>query len=239
MDRFFVTGSDDKIWIENSDDIDHIRKVLRLKTGDKIETVDEKKTESISQIIEIEKDIIRLNAVEIISEKREAPIEITVFQGIPKAQKMELIVQKSTELGAIKIVPVRLSRCVKDELKDNQIKRLEKIIRHSAMQSKRLIIPEITNPIDFSEMVSSLIEYEKVIILYEDEHKKTIKDVFKGYGDIPKSIAIVIGPEGGISEKEIKTLIKEYDVATLGNRILRTETVAATVIAMINYEFEL
>lgn len=239
MNRFFVKGENNNLYIDNVDDIKHLKNVLRLKIKDQIEAVDEKSEEYLCEIIDIQKDKIPLQTLEKIELQRETKVKVTVYQGVPKGQKMDEILQKTTELGVSKIVPVELKRCVKTDFKENQYKRLEKIIKESAMQSKRNILPILEKTHNFDEMLQDLPNNELNIVLYEEEKTITLKQILKEYDKTPKTMGIIIGPEGGIAQEEIEELKKNnIKIATLGNRILRTQTVAVSVISMINFFYE-
>ena len=209
MPRFFVKNNqinNDKITIID-EDVKHIKNVLRKQIGHKIEVCNQDTGNSYKCEIEI----IAENEIEtkIIEEQKniQEKIKVDIYQGLPKSDKMELIIQKSVELGANSIIPVNMKRCVvklegKDEIKKNE--RWQKIAESAAKQCGRVFIPEL---------------------------KKLKATDLK--------IGIVIGPEGGFEESDIK-LLKESGakIVTLGDRILRTETVALNVLSIIMYEFE-
>ena len=152
---------------------------------------------------------------------------------------MELIIQKTTEIGVKKIIPVSMERCIvkldeKDSLK--KVERWQKISEVAAKQSKRDIIPKIENVIKISELYTKLREYDLFIVCYEEEKKKTLKEVLKS-NTIARKIGVLIGPEGGIDISEIQKL-KENGaiIVTLGNRILRTETAPIVISSILMYE---
>ncbi len=247
MPKFFVKNNQ----IENNTiqilgtDVNHIKNVLRLKENDEIEICDSDEQQSyLCKIIELEESFVKCDIVNKIEESRESNIEVTIFQGLPKADKMELIIQKSVELGAYDITPVEMARCVvklNDKDKTKKIERWNKISEVAAKQSQRDIIPKINNIIKISELANIISQYDGIILAYEKEKDYTIKqELQKLKTQQAQKIGIVIGPEGGLEEKEVEMLKNNgASVITLGKRILRTETVALNVLSNIIYEFEM
>lgn len=168
-------------------------------------------------------------------------IDITIYQGLPKADKMELIIQKTTEIGVKKIVPVAMERSiVKLNEKDakKKIERWQKIAEVAAKQSKRDIIPKIQNIIKISDLCNEIKEYDLFLVAYENEEKITLKQILKQNKET-KKIGVLVGPEGGIDNKEIEKLLQNgAKVVSLGKRILRTETAPITIVSNLVYEFE-
>lgn len=247
MPKFFVKNNQ----IENNTiqilgtDVNHIKNVLRLKENDEIEICDSDEQQSyLCKIIELEESFVKCDIVNKIEESRESNIEVTIFQGLPKADKMELIIQKSVELGVYDITPVEMARCVvklNDKDKTKKIERWNKISEVAAKQSQRDIIPKINNIIKISELANIISQYDGIILAYEKEKDYTIKqELQKLKTQQAQKIGIVIGPEGGLEEKEVEMLKNNgASVITLGKRILRTETVALNVLSNIIYEFEM
>ena len=247
MPKFFVKNNqidDNQIKIMG-EDVNHISNVLRMKNNEAVQICDIETSQNYSaKIIEQNKQNIVCEILEKIESKAETKINVHIFQGLPKSDKMELIIQKSTELGVKEITPVQMERCVvkldkKDSVK--KIQRWQKIAEVAAKQSGRDIIPKINNVINSKEFCKNFIDYDIIIIAYENEKVNTIKPLLqelKIKNKYPK-IAILIGPEGGIEDKEMM-LFKENNakIVTLGNRILRTETVALNMLSVIIYEFE-
>ena len=241
MYNFFVSENqiiENKVYIEGQDAI-HIGAVLRMKPEDKIYICEkESKNRYLSKILEVNKNKV---IAEIIrqEESTELKIDITIYQGLPKFDKMELIIQKSVELGASKIVPVDMKYCVtkmRDE--DKKISRWNTISETAAKQSKRTIIPKVERMTNIENICKEISNYDTVLIAYEDESKQTIKDILRTIE--PQKVAIIIGPEGGIAEEEVKKLKENGAKAvSLGKRILRTETAAMTALSMMIYEYEM
>ena len=249
MPKFFVTTNQiegKKISIQN-EDVNHIKNVLRAKIDDTIEICDSITSKNyICKIEQIEDKHIYCHIVEEIESNVEPHIQVSIFQGLPKADKMELVIQKSVELGAYDITPVEMKRCVvklneKDKIK--KIQRWQKISEGAAKQSGRDKIPTIHSIINVHTLCENIKKYDLVLVAYENEKINTLKQELKNIkSDKNKQmkIAIVIGPEGGIDKEEIAKL-EEYHarVITLGNRILRTETVALNILSVIMYELEM
>ena len=152
---------------------------------------------------------------------------------------MELIIQKNVEIGINKIYPVEMKFCI-GKIKDNKkITRWQTIAEAAAKQSKRNIIPTIENPISFKEMTEVLKEYDLALVAYENEEKTNIKEVLQQNPDA-KKLAIIIGPEGGISKEEVENLVSNgAKEVSLGKRILRTETASISMLSMIMYQYDL
>lgn len=241
MHRFFVDKeniSESTIKIDG-EDVKHIVNVLRIEAGEEIEVCDKEGRDYKCKIVEISKENVSCEILDIYKSKGESEIEITLFQGIPKSTKMELIVQKSTELGVKRIVPIMTARSIvkiNDRKKeDKKIERWSKIAAEAAKQSKRGVIPEISSLMAFTEMIDHLRDEPMVIVPYESEEDIGIKSVLKDCKH--KKINIVIGPEGGFAEKEITSLkAMNSHIVTLGPRILRTETAGFTTLAIVLYE---
>lgn len=258
MYRFFVEKlNEEKLIIRDKVDIEHAMKALRLKEGGEVECVyideDNSPYEYIASISHIDKNKIILEKIKQVHIGIETGYNIKVYQGIPKAQKIEIIAQNITQAGAKELTAVIFERCIKKDVKDNQIKRIQRILKDTAMQSKRLLIPSLKPVIKFDDLLKELSENDINILCYEDEKKTTIKEVLlswlanlncKKYSTgceyIGKNIGLIIGTEGGITQDEVNHL-KEVGCkcVSLGNRIFRTEIAGACAIAMINYELEL
>ena len=243
MHKFFVEDNqinNEKIII-NNEDYNHITNVLRMKKGEFILITNKESKETFNcEIDEINSNEVICNILNKENKEIELNVNIDLFQGLPKADKMEYIIQKCVELGVHKIVPVNMKYCIakiKDEEKKNF--RWNKISEVASKQSKRNIIPKIEKSISISTLCSEIDNYDLVIVAYENEENITLKDVLKGNSKI-KNIAVIVGPEGGISTDEIEKL-KECGakIVSLGNRILRTETAPIAILSMMVYEYEL
>ena len=249
MPRFFVKKEQESEKEINiiGEDIIHIKNVLRKQIGDILEICNEDTGNSYKcKIIKINDNIIVTYKIEKIRTEGNN-IKIDICQGLPKFDKMELIIQKSVELGANAIIPVKMKRCVVkiDEKSENKkIERWQKIAESAAKQSGRDTIPQISNITKIDELAKRISQYDIVIVCYENEQKNKLKtellqlkNNMKEYPEL--KIAVVIGPEGGLEENEVELLKQNgAKVVTLGKRILRTETVALNVLSIIMYEFE-
>ena len=246
MPRFFVKTEqiEDKTITIIGEDVKHIKNVLRKQNGDnleicnqetgityKCEIIDLKEQEIINRIIE-EKETV------------EDAIKVDIYQGLPKADKMELIIQKSIELGANAIIPVEMKRCVvklDSKSEGKKIERWQKIAESAAKQSGRSTIPEIRGIVNVEDIVKLKDDYDSIIVCYENEKENYIKnELLKLKSKQETKIAVVIGPEGGLEEKDVEYLKQNgASVVTLGNRILRTETVALNLLSIIMYELQI
>ena len=224
-------------------DVNHIKNVLRMRPGEEVAVsngIDGK--EYRCGILALEEDCVRLELRFIKEDGVELPAKIYLFQGLPKADKMELIIQKAVELGAFRIIPVAMKRCVvkMDEKKaDSKIKRWQGIAEAAAKQSKRGVIPTVAPVMSYAQAVKMASEMDLKLVPYElaegmPQTKQLIESARPG-----QQIAIFIGPEGGFDPEEIR-LATEAGIQpiTLGKRILRTETAGFTTIAWLMYQLE-
>lgn len=248
MPKFFVTNQNienEKIEIIGND-VNHIKNVLRKKQGDRI-TICNKETSKdyLCEILEVEEREIKCKIVQELESDAESNLQISIWQGLPKADKMELIIQKSVELGCYDITPIEMKRCVvklneKDKKKKQE--RWQKIAEVAAKQSGRNRVPVIHNSISIKNICNLCQEYDIVIVAYEKEKENKLRyelEKLKLADNGNWKIAVLIGPEGGIEESEIEELKKgNAKIVTLGNRILRTETVALSLLSIIMYELE-
>lgn len=248
MPKFFITNQS----MENNEikitgtDTNHIKNVLRKKIGDQITICNTNMAKNyLCKIINFEEEAIKCEIIEELETDTESNIKVTILQGLPKADKMELVIQKAVELGVYDITPVEMQRCVvkltdKDKMKKTQ--RWQKIAEVAAKQSRRNRIPEINEIKSLQNICNLCQEYDIVIVAYEKEEENTLKQELKKLKTTQTQnlkIAILIGPEGGIDFSEIELLKKNgAKIVTLGKRILRTETVALNILSIIMYEFE-
>ncbi len=247
MGKFFVkTNQIDNNAINiTGDDVNHIKNVLRLNVGDRIDICNSDNSQNyICEIKNILSKEIECIIIESLETSVEGNVELHIFQGLPKSDKMELVIQKGTELGVSEFIPVNFKRSIvklsgKDEIK--KIDRWNKISEIAAKQCGRDIIPKVRHIENVKDICSQISDYDIVLVAYELEKENYIKteiQKIKGIKDKYK-IAIVIGPEGGIESEEINTLKESgAKIISLGKRILRTETVAMQVSSIIMYELE-
>ena len=245
MHQFFVEPSQiqgNRIRITGKD-VNHIRRVLRMQPGEEISVSngeDGKEYRCGIEIIEEDQIICSLRFIK--EEGVELPSRVYLFQGLPKADKMELIIQKAVELGVYEIIPVSTKRAVvrlEGKKALQKTARWQGISEAAAKQSKRKVIPRVQEPMSFKEAIACCKDMEIKLIPYElAEGMKATREIFSSL-TAGQDIALFIGPEGGFDEQEI-SLAKEAGVVpiTLGKRILRTETAGFTVLAWIMYQLE-
>lgn len=242
MDRFFADKiQGDLAFIDSEEEIKHISRTLRMQEGDVVEIFDGKGKEYIARLDQIDKKSIQLKVMEEVEINRELNTFITVYQGIPKAQKMELIVQKLTEIGVSRMVPVKFERCIRliDEKEVKQIQRWQKIALEACKQSKRTLVPLIEKSMDIKTLAQDIKNNDLSLLFYENEEALNVKELLKALDKKQTKVGIIIGPEGGITETERELLISAGAKSVLlGNRILRTETAAIYGASIISYELE-
>ena len=245
MHQFFINQNhikDSDIQI-TGEDVNHIKNVLRLKAGEKISLVsDDSNREYICEIISVTETSIHTHIVDIVGVTRELPVKITLYQSLPKGDKMELIIQKCVELGVSKIVPVQTARTIvkwNEKKAQDKVRRYQAISLSAAKQAKRSILPEISNIFTYEEALQDAVHLDMNLIPYEQAKgmadTKAILEQVKTKG----SVGIFIGPEGGFEEKEIKSAKKAgiYPI-TLGHRILRTETAGMAMLSILMFMLE-
>lgn len=233
MPKFFVLSDqikEDTISIIG-DDVAHISKVLRMKPGDLLTICDGLGNDYDVCIQNMDKAELLTKIIKKYPCEAEPKIEVVLFQCLPKQGKMEYIIQKNTELGVSKIVPVYSKRCIAKPT--NKAHRWQKIALEAAKQSGRGIVPEVCETVKFEEAISQMFKLEKAFMLYEEEKEVRIKTVMQ---EQFKQIGFIVGPEGGFDESEAAfAREKGIPAITLGKRILRTETVGAAVLPIIMY----
>ena len=244
MQRFFVEENqinmqDNTIEILG-EDVNHIKNVLRCKIGEKIEACNKNNnTAYLCEISNMDK-YVKAKIIQKININKESSLHINIIQGIPKSDKMELIIQKGTELGVKEFTPLNMKRCVvkidsKDETK--KIQRWQKLAEVAAKQSRRDIIPKVNNIYNINTIYELINEYDLVLVAYENEKENTLRKALETIKSHDIKVAVIIGPEGGIEENEVEFLMeKGAKIISLGNRILRTETVAMVVTSILMYE---
>ena len=231
-DFYYITGSD----------YNHIINVLRMKKGDTFLVSSEGKGD-LCELYDYDTQTVTARIVEENYKNTDLPVEIYLFQGLPKADKMELIIQKTVELGVHAIVPVEMNRCVvklDEKKKKSKVSRWQSIAESAAKQSKRNSIPEIHNVLSFAQAVDFAKSLDLILVPYENESgMKGTKDALKLIKN-GMSVGIFIGPEGGFEENEVeKTVSIGAKIISLGQRILRTETAAITSVAMCMLHIEM
>ena len=226
------------------DDVKHIYKVLRLSEGEEVVLNNCEGIEYLGEIESISKSEVIVKINKKLDINNESKVKVHLFQGLPKGQKMDLIVQKGTELGVSEFIPTITGRVdvkLKGEFK--KLDRLNRIALEACKQSKRSIIPQVKEVSDFNEAINELKKMDLIIVPYENAEDFGIKTLVRKLErdnvdlDTINNVGILIGPEGGFEESEIDTLKEQGAyIVTLGNRILRTETAGFTATALIQYE---
>ena len=220
----------------NAEDSKHALRVLRLEEGDEIELVCA--PARYLARIESAEDIVTVSVLEELR-RTEAKTQVTLYQGLPKADKMELIAQKTTELGVFAIRPVAMERCVvKLEGKDaaKKIERWQKIAREAVKQCARTAVPEVLEVKKLAQLKDEFAQLDVLIVPWEAARDGSVRAALTPYADKEDlRIGILIGPEGGISEKEAMWLSENANakLVTLGPRILRTETAGLAALTMV------
>ncbi|WP_347549537.1 16S rRNA (uracil(1498)-N(3))-methyltransferase [Pseudalkalibacillus hwajinpoensis] len=248
MQRYFIPESnmsENQIKIDG-EDVKHIYKVMRMTPGDHIICCSDDGRSAICRIEEVEPDFINAVPIEWLEEKKKLPVHVTIVQGMPKGDKLETVVQKGTELGADQFIPFKAERSVvkwDDQKSSKKVLRLRKIAKEAAEQSHRTTIPDIYEPYTISTLIELGKYYDHKLIAFEEEAKagesaRLVQTLHEA--NVNERFMIVFGPEGGLSENEVNRLKEAgFSSCGLGPRILRTETAAMYVLAVISYHFEL
>lgn len=237
MHNFFVNENQKQgdCYFINGTDFNHIKNVLRMNIGDTF-LVSEQGISNLCEIENFENDIVIAKILEENYNDTSLPIKIYLFQGLPKGDKMELIIQKTVELGVHKIIPVEMSRCVvkiEEKKKKNKQARWQAISESAAKQSKCNTIPEISEIVTYKQALELSKKLDLLLVPYESKNgmadtKDALLQIKSGM-----SVGILIGPEGGFDEKEVEQALEiGGKVISLGKRILRTETAAITSVSM-------
>lgn len=247
MPRFYVENCSDaqeQIAIVG-EDVNHIKNVLRLSLGDKLTVCDGNGKEYTCSIAVMEKDVVYAKIEDINQNASELPCAITLFQGMPKSDKMEFIIQKAVELGAAEIVPVMMKRTVvklEDKKKAKRLERYQAISESASKQSGRGVIPKVSEFCSFQDALARAGEFDALLLPYESaEGINYAREVIAQVASLPigSKVAVFIGPEGGFAQEEV-VAAKENGakVITLGNRILRTETAGLAVLSILMFWME-
>jgi len=247
MAKFFVSPETivGKCIRLTGDDASHISRVLRMKVGEEIIVCDSQGTDYRTIISAISDHDVEVDILDSYLSENEPALEITLFQGLPKGDKMELIIQKCVELGVSRIVPMATEFAVakisdsKSEIK--KLTRWNKVSEEAAKQSGRGRLPNVTNMMSIAEAIELSRGMDMAFVPYEKSSEidaKGLSQLLKRDGQKPSKIGFFIGPEGGFSKKEIAQFIENsITPVSLGKRILRTETAGMAVLALLMYEF--
>lgn len=245
MYRFYISEEqicENEITIFGGD-VNHIRNVLRLEKGDWVVACDGNGKDYVSRIASIDKENVILTIVKVQDTGTELPTRITLFQGLPKKEKMEFIIQKAVELGAYEIVPVMMKRCVvrlNDEKKMlKKQERWQMIAEAAAKQCDRGIIPAVHKPVTMDEAFDMAKSLEYNMIPYELHEGINQSREIVSHACKQESVGIFIGPEGGFEEKEVEQAVANgIEPITLGKRILRTETAGMALLSIMMFQMQ-
>ena len=244
MYQFFVT--EEQIGREfitiTGGDVNHIKNVLRMRPGETIRVSNQKGQDYFCKISEVGEDFVQADILETGAATTELPGKIYLFQGIPKGDRMEHVIEKAVELGVYEIIPVRMRYCVvklDDKKQQAKLKKWQALAMAAAKQSKRSLVPNIHPVMSYKEAIAYAFQSEACLIPYENENgmegtKAALKKI-RG----KESVSILIGPEGGFAPEEIEAVKSRGEVISLGKRILRTDTVAITAMSMVMMEMEM
>ncbi len=244
MYQFFVT--EEQIGREfitiTGGDVNHIKNVLRMRPGETIRVSNQKGQDYFCKISEVGEDFVQADILETGAATTELPGKIYLFQGIPKGDRMEHVIEKAVELGVYEIIPVRMRYCVvklDDKKQQAKLKKWQALAMAAAKQSKRSLVPNIHPVMSYKEAIAYAFQSEASLIPYENENgmegtKAALKKI-RG----KESVSILIGPEGGFAPEEIEAVKSRGEVISLGKRILRTDTAAITAMSMVMMEMEM
>ena len=244
MYQFFVEDDqigEDIIQIIGSD-VNHMKNVLRMKPGEHVRISNQSGRDFLCSVEALSDDVVTLHIEKKDIPGTELPAKIYLFQGIPKGERMETVIEKAVELGVYEIIPVAMKYCVvklDDKKAEKKEARWQGIARSAAKQSKRSIIPKIHPLMSFKEAAEYAMQCDRRLVPYENEEGMTATArAFEGLTDVG-SISVFIGPEGGFAEEEIDALRADSQVISLGKRILRTDTASITMLSMLMMHLEM
>ena len=244
MPKFFVDKeliSDTSVTLKG-DDAFHVARALRMAVGDMIDVSGGCGRELACRLTRIRDDECTADIVSESASGAESPIDITLFMAMPKGDKLETVVQKAVELGAISVVPFESERCIKRPAPDKAAKlceRLGRIAREAAKQCGRSRLPEVGSFISLSEVTARLGGFDLALFCYENEDGTTLKSVLERSSGV-RTVAVIVGAEGGFSPSEAERIKAAGGVSVgLGPRILRCETAPDYALAALSYHFEL
>lgn len=237
MQRYFTSFKDEKNITISNDDIFHIVKVMRMKINDQFE-INNDGDIYLAQINSLAPFSFKI--LKKIDENHELKTKITLLYCLPKGDKIDLVLQKATELGVNQIVLVNSSRCIakiNDENKKKKLARFNKIIKEATEQCKRNNLPALKDVIKFNEI--SNYQSDLNLIAYENSKmgNQELKDILRNFKG--NTVTILIGAEGGFSKEEVEYALKNNFISiSLGNRILRSETSVFNLLSILGYELE-
>jgi len=238
-DRFFIEGAHapGARLVFPPDDAHKIATVLRMASGAQVEVVDSAGRAYAATLAVDGKHVEATLGDMLARDAVEPTLRITIAQAIPKGQKMDLIVEKATELGAHAIVPLRSARVIGETTRENKIERWHRIAKSAAQQSGRLVVPQIAPVADWTTLIATFAAYDRVYLPWETADPQPLRDTIADDVVRAQTMLVIIGPEGGFSREEVERVTAAGARAiSLGRRILRTETAALVVLAALLYE---
>ncbi|WP_053219121.1 16S rRNA (uracil(1498)-N(3))-methyltransferase [Virgibacillus senegalensis] len=247
MQRYFVPeeGWQDNMVTITGEDRHHIDRVMRMQPGDAIICNTPEGRAAVCTITAISDEYVSVSIDEWLDESKELPVHITIAQGLPKGDKLEVVLQKGTELGASGFIPFQAGRSIvkwDNKKAEKKLVRYRKIVKEASEQSHRTIVPDVETVVGFDGLIKQSENYSVKIFAYEEEAKT---DDYQGLGAIlarlepGQNILACIGPEGGFTIEEAESLKSHgFQPVRLGPRILRTETAPLYLLASISYHFE-
>lgn len=243
MPRFFIDKKEivDGVATLSGDDASHIAQSLRMTAGERLTLCDKEGFDYEGELVSVSRESVTVRILSSMASESEPPYPIRLYQCLPKGDKLETVIQKAVECGVTEIIPVQSSRCIvkmKPEDVKKKLIRYNRIAEEAAKQSGRGIIPTVSAPLSYKEAILRMSESDRPFICYENEQGLTISAVLRDKK--PLSVDFLIGPEGGLSSEEV-AFAKDHGVQSLslGKRILRTETAAPFVLAVLSAFFEL
>ena len=239
-DRFFVEGRHEAgvtVQLDGSD-AHKIVSVLRKHDGDEIEVIDSA-AQRFAATIAIDGRSVRATLIELKADHESSLPEITVAQGVPKGQKMDFVVEKLTELGVARVIPLQSERTIVSDVSPNKLERWRRLAKTAAQQCGRARVPEIGEPQHFQQLCEAFTTFDVVLFPWELAARARLRDALPALVATAKSILIVVGPEGGFSHAEADAAQRAgAQLVSLGSRILRTETAALALVAVLAYVTE-
>jgi 16S rRNA (uracil1498-N3)-methyltransferase len=244
MFNFFVESSSilgDTVTI-TGDNFNHLKKVLRMKVGDEF-LISHNGKSSLCELFEFTQSTAIAKIIEEDYQNTELPVKFYLFQGLPKSDKFELIIQKAVELGVYEIIPVEMDRCVvklDGKKKDSKVERWQAIAESAAKQSKRTLIPKVNSVLNFRQAIEKAKTLDLFAAPYENALGMTATKDFLSKIKSGNSVGVIIGPEGGFADNEIAQVLDAGGASvSLGARILRTETAAITTLSLLMLHTEM
>ncbi len=234
MQRYFCKEKKEEVFTLSKEDSYHITTVMRMNLFDQIEIVYEEQV-YICEIVELE-SFVKAKIIQQIEKKNKCSYQVTIVQSLVKEQKMDMVLQKCTELGVAKIIPYEASRSLMklNNKQDQKIERWQRVVKEAAEQSKRVEIPIITQSMNLSNLVK-LSDYDRKFLCTTTENNQNLKKVLSKVPSGAK-IVFVIGPEGGFTKEEEDCFIQNgFIPISLGNTVLRTETASLFIMSIIRY----